>query len=337
MPEPDPLPAPAPRAAEGAAHANGRPDTPRPVPTLPDHPRPGHPRPARPRRAGPDDVNAVRALLTRARHADGIDPLSERFRMRLGEATAAVVPARGGECAAYGAVLDDGTVELVVDPGRRRRGIGSALLTHLVANGEVRTIWAHGDLTPAHAFAARHGLRRLRTLHLLSRPLGPTDAGADVAFPTGYTLRPFRPGEEDAWLGVNAAAFARHPEQGRVDRRALDALMREPWFDPADLLLLWGPEGDLAGSHWTKIDPGATVPGPDGPVPTGEVYVLAVAPAHQGRGLSGPLTRAGMTHLARRGLPAVILYVDADNAPAMATYRRLGFASISADTQYALP
>jgi len=52
---------------------------------------------------------------------------------------------------------------------------------------------------------------------------------------------------------------------------------------------------------------------------------VAVHPDAQGRGLGGALTLAGLHHLAGRGLAEVVLYVEADNAPAVATYRRLGF------------
>ncbi len=286
---------------------------------------------------GPDDLPAVRALVARATAADGVGPLSERFRMGLGRPPALVWRDPGGGCAAYGAVLDDGTAELVVDPDRRRRGLGSALFETLRSQGAVATVWAHGDLPPARHFADRHGLSRVRTLHRMARPLGPADAALAPRFPAGYALRSFRPGNEDAWLVVNAAAFADHPEQGRVDRPALDALMREDWFAPEDLLLLWGPDGELAGSHWTKIDPSQTISGPAGEVAAGEVYVVAVAPGHQGRGLAGPLTGAGLAHLARRGLTAVVLYVDEENAAAMRTYRRLGFRTVARDALYALP
>ena len=87
----------------------------------------------------------------------------------------------------------------------------------------------------------------------------------------------------------------------------------------------------MAGFHWTKEhrDPGAE--------PVGEVYVLAVDPAYQGRGLGPALTLAGLQHLRSRGLSTVMLYVDGDNAPAIATYRRLGFERVALDVMYARP
>ena len=45
----------------------------------------------------------------------------------------------------------------------------------------------------------------------------------------------------------------------------------------------------------------------------------------------------GLHHLARIGLPEVVLYVEADNQPAIAIYTRLGFTHAAEDThvQYA--
>ena len=64
------------------------------------------------------------------------------------------------------------------------------------------------------------------------------------------------------------------------------------------------------------------------------MYVVGVDPAHQGRGLGGPLTALGLAHLARQGLAEVELYVDGDNTAARRTYARLGFTDAAVDGQY---
>ena len=100
----------------------------------------------------------------------------------------------------------------------------------------------------------------------------------------------------------------------------------EAWFDPQGLFLAF--EGDrLLGFHWTKVHNPAL----------GEVYVVGVDPAAQGRGLGAELTLLGMHHLADRLGPEadVTLYVEGDNTAAVKTYRRLGFAVHSADVAYA--
>ncbi|MDP3894294.1 GNAT family N-acetyltransferase, partial [Nocardioides sp.] len=69
------------------------------------------------------------------------------------------------------------------------------------------------------------------------------------------------------------------------------------------------------------------------------VYVVGIDPAAQGRGLGKRLTAAGLAHLARTGVPAVHLYVEADNSAAVALYTRLGFTHAPTDThvQYHRP
>lgn len=300
-----------------------------PIPEAPADPDRGEPSEAQ-----PSDADAIRSLLAVAAAADGVAPMSETFRMRLGDPGSYLVRAPGGEPAAYGAVVGS-TGELVVHPDRRRAGVGSAVLDRLRHAGATE-VWAHGDLPASRGFAGAHGLRSIRLLHLLGRGLTDADAAAPT-FPAGFELASFRPGDEDAWLAVNAAAFASHPEQGQVDAAALAALMAQDWFDPSGLLMLWAPDGRLAASHWTKVDPEQVVVTADGPLPAGEVYVLAVSPAFQGRGLAGPMTAAGLAHLTARGLRHVVLYVDDDNSAAMATYRRQGFTPLATDRQYAVP
>ncbi len=70
--------------------------------------------------------------------------------------------------------------------------------------------------------------------------------------------------------------------------------MGEPWFDPSGLLVAVN-RGTMLGFHWTKQHSPAL----------GEVYVVGVAPEAQGLGLGKALTRAGLDHLAGRGVSEV--------------------------------
>ena len=72
--------------------------------------------------------------------------------------------------------------------------------------------------------------------------------------------------------------------------------------------------------------------GPD----LGEVYIVGVDPAAQGRGLGGLLTLVGLHHLSDRlgSSATVMLYVEANNSAAVKTYERLGFEVYSTDVAY---
>lgn len=232
-------------------------------------------------------------------------------------------------------------LELVVHPDRRGRGYGRTLVEAAAAatsDGRLR-LWAHGDHSPARALAASLGFREIRRLEQLRRslysPLPP------VTLPDGVTVRAFRPGADDAeWLALNARAFAGHPEQGAWTPADLAARMREEWFDPEGFLVAAEPDGRMVAFHWTKIhggtrhEHGGT---PHAHDPIGEVYVVGVDPGEQGRGLGRAMTLAGLHWLRGRGLPQAMLYVEADNAPALAVYHRLGFTHWDTDVMFFRP
>jgi mycothiol synthase len=62
------------------------------------------------------------------------------------------------------------------------------------------------------------------------------------------------------------------------------------------------------------------------------VYVVAIDPGAQGRGLGRLLTLAGVGHLTSGGIDEVILYVESDNTPAIRVYAGLGFTHDERDT-----
>lgn len=281
-------------------------------------------------RLSPDHLEQVRGGSAAAASTDGVDPLSEAFVLALPRQGDHLVALAEERVVGYAATAQDGSLEGFVTPDQRAKGVGSALLTTALERRPDTRAWAHGDLPAARALAGSLGLRAVRELLVLSRAVAAGDE-VDPALPDGFTHRPFRPGaDESRLLAVNAAAFVHHPEQGALDAAGLAERMGQPWFDPEGVILLGDDDPTrLAGFHWTKIEPpGARV---------GEVYVVGVHPDLHGRGLAGPLTGLGLAHLARRGVDEVELYVEADNAPALATYRRAGFERKAVHVMYAAP
>lgn len=289
-----------------------------------------------------EQVDEIRALLDAATTVDGTEPVSEQAVHRLSgrsETThllwtlddtvvgyAGIEPAHGDHPA---------MVEAAVRPDHRGRGVGRALVTAALERGGPGTrIWAHGDLPAARAVAARLGLRPARELLQLRRRLDEPPL-PEVPVRDGVTLRTYAGPSDDAdLLRVNAAAFDWHPEQGSWTQREIDERVAEPWFDPAGLFVAVDSDtGEMLGFHWTKVH--AATDGDDGEPAIGEVYVVAIAPTAQGRGLGRLLTVAGLRYLRDRGLGSVLLYTEADNTSALHTYDRLAFERFHVDVAYA--
>jgi len=285
-----------------------------------------------------DESTAVLALAEEAASADGSQALSEQFRLSVRSRQHAGVDHllamdADGHLAGYAqSRTGDGpaSAELVVSPAARRSGVGTALLASLPDGIRV---WSHatgGAADAASAFARANGLVAVRSLHVMGRALQDGPTWPPASLDGRYAVRSFEPGrDEDAWLALNAAAFAHHPEQGSLRRADLDQRMAEPWWDPAGLILVVEADAPdvLAASHWTKVDP------PRGDV--GEVYVVAVSPDRQGQGLGRAVTVLGLDHLRSLGLDRVVLYVDEDNVAAVRTYAALGFVDVEVHRQYA--
>ena len=212
-------------------------------------------------------------------------------------------------------------LDLAVAPDARGHGEGRALAEAALTGAPADvTAWSHADHPAAAALARRFGFSATRALWVMTReavrrrdprrrgrddprlPGRPTPTRCSASTPRPSPTTPSRgrwtpPTWPSGW-----------PSRGST-RRGCSSPTRVD---------------GLLGFHWTKQHSAEL----------GEVYVVAVDPAAQGRGLGKAVTAAGLAHLAARGVRRIILYVESDNEPAIATYSRLGFEHTSTHVQY---
>ena len=272
----------------------------------------------------------VRALVTAATEVDGVAPVSEQVLLALAEEGQHLLATDGSVITGYAQLsAEPSTAEVVVAPAHRRRGTGSALVAQVLRADPDARVWAHGNGVAAQGLARRLGLVSRRELWQMRLDLKGVEL-PEAVVPQGVRLRGYEPvADDDAVLAVNNAAFAWHPEQGGWGADELAQRRGEAWFDAEGFFLAVDNDDRLLGFHWTKVHP------PEGSDPAlGEVYIVAVSPQAQGRGLGRVLTLVGLHHLCAAGLSTVLLYVESDNTAAVHTYTKLGFTKYHVDVAY---
>jgi mycothiol synthase len=232
-------------------------------------------------------------------------------------------------------------------PDHRGRGIGTALLQHLLPRARewaaldgapdpfvTTTSWAtdpDGDLLLAAL--GYTGIRYFQKMVL------PYDAAAAEPAPEpvpGVEVRTYRPGaDDDALYDAFREAFADHFGQGDADpvrwwrERRDDPAAR---FDPSLWLIAADEQDRPVGFALARVDDDV-----DGSQ-HGYVGDVGVVPAWRGRGLGELLLRRSLADLRARGLSYTTLDVDTGNTSgALRLYAELGMQRRPSFTIWSLP
>ena len=288
----------------------------------------------------------VLELINRTTHHDGTPPIAEHILLHLryggDKADSHLLVEKDNQVIGY-AHLDQTdlvagpSVELVVDPTHRGKGIGQQLLGAAIKIcGDNLRLWVHGEQQAAHNLASSFNFEKIRTVMQMSKSL--TDIQPLDALDRDMIIRSFLPGiDSDAWLKLNNKVFKDHPEQGNWCLSDLNHRLSEEWFDEIGFFIVEKNKQVIA-STWTKVH-GEHSHNLDHKAShahsvIGEIYITAVDPAYAGLGIGKALTITALNYLKYQGLKDAMLYVDAENLAAITLYKSLGFTQSSRDILY---
>ena len=154
-------------------------------------------------------------------------------------------------------------------------------------------------------------------------------------------IRPFDPGDETAVVAFALAAWEPVFESmaGTLGPRLFQHLFGEDWrrYQERDI------RRALAAYAVSVAEQDDTVVGyvaVDLPRDEthGEIYMIAVGPGQQGRGVGSLLTNHAIAQIRSAGRDMVVVETGGDpgHAPARATYEKAGFTSLPAERYYLL-
>lgn len=296
------------------------------------------------RPARPGDVDAITVMLDAAtrrwvdRPTDADQTRERLLTPHTDMARDTVLAEEGGVVLGFGHVWPAPPAEVRcfarTHPGHRGRGIGTAVLQHLLPRARewavldgapdpfvTTTTWASDpDGEPLLRALGYTGLRHFQTMVLRYDAAAADPAPAAVP---GVVVRTYREGaDDDALFHAFREAFADHFGQGHADpltwwrHRRDDPAAR---YDPSLWLVAVDGQDRPVGFVLARVDDDV-----DGQR-HGYVGDVGVVPRWRGRGLGELLLRRSLAELRARGLPYTTLDVDTENASgALRLYEKLG-------------
>ena len=140
-------------------------------------------------------------------------------------------------------------------------------------------------------------------------------SAAASSLPAGHALRPMQPGDLDAVHALETVLFPEDAWPRPMFDEELAHPTRQYWVVTRD-------EEIVAYAGMMCIPP------------VGDVQTIAVAAAHEGKGLGSTLLRVLHEAAVRAGATEMMLEVLADNPRAQALYRRFGYEHIHTRAHY---
>ncbi|MGR4010420.1 mycothiol synthase [Leucobacter sp. 1207-22] len=282
-------------------------------------------------------VRTARSIAATAEAFDGAPPVSDQAFIAASSGARELFMANEVGAGAIGfGILGEREIDVVVLPEQRRHGVGTALANGMLTGvrGPVRA-WVHGSQPDAEQILSAKGFSPVRTL--LRMTLDPLALPATFPLmPAGVrvrTLDPSSASDVTNWVDVNAAAFASHPEQGRITVADFERMTAEDWFDQAELFVLETDDiTGFAGYGWVK-----TIRNDQGSAPDTELYALGVSPEAAGRGFGRLLLSQTLAQMSTHHPASVSLYVDGENTRAVDLYERHGFTVAARSAQWLRP
>jgi mycothiol synthase len=276
------------------------------------------------------DVAAAEELLDlAAAESHTVRALPPEAREALGtEAAYALLARSGGRVIGllFAVEREEGLAlsALFVRPEWRRQDVARSLLAALMempgAEGRRLATAPVDSRDPASAvFFTSLGWRAERTGALQMRR--DLDDLPPLQVPSGYRLRTYQEGDEEAWMRVIRAAFA--TEAGTHAPAGDSAFRRElaesPLFEPERVFFaVREADGEVAGttSSWEAEIDGRLV---------GLIHWVAVAPEHRGHALGEALNLAALHDMRARGHREAYLNTHTALRSAVHLYESLGF------------
>lgn len=222
---------------------------------------------------------------------------------------------------------------IAVQPGWRRRGVGSELLAHLRARA--REVGAHDvrvyaiiQHQGARAFLANHGFDPLATYTRMKIPGTHIFPLPDV--PEGFVIRSY---EQVQRLDLLTEAVNKGYEGmwGHLHVSQEEVATWLPLLTQQGTFLLFAPDGAIAGTCRAEISEHLTeLRG----VPTGLVDAPGVVSAYREAGLQQPLILSALHWLVLQAPATIELESWGDTADTLALYRAFGFTPVQEAISY---